>query len=283
MTEISADYPALKPLTIRYDGLDADRHVIEITDLAESLRGLGRVIGIAATFATTEKFSQHADARPVKVVVGPPRDNCVSFEATFFWVEQHPFIAGTASALTATLVAYIFKYFAGRAEEMKHLRAVTEEAIRQLGSKDDKVITRLLDTVDKMAVALRPAVRSAVKPIGRTASTLSIGSPALPATIAVIDKAQKDSIDAEAPQEVGDEQLVEVVFVEMNLDTKACRLTLTGTPDERVAGEITDPELLVPNNAYATAFAAQTPLCVRAKPTCRDGSIERWYISGYAA
>ena len=282
MTEASAEYLALEPLTIRYDGLDADNHVMEITDLAESLRGLGRIIGIAATFAATEKFAQHADARPVKVVVGPPRDNCLIFEAAFFWVEQHPLIVGTASALTATLVAYIFKYFAGRADEMKHLRAVTEEAIRQLGSKDEKVVSRLLDTVDRMAEVLRPAVRSAVKPIGRTASTLSIGSPSMPDPIAVIDKAQRDAIDAEAPPEVGDEQLVEVLFVEMNLDTKACRLTLTSAPEERIAGEITDPELLVPNNAYVTAFAGQVPLIVRAKPTCRDGAIERWYISGYA-
>lgn len=270
----------LERITIRYDGLDALAHSIEISALGDSLKGLGRIIGVAATFAATDKFVLHSDARPLKVVVGPPEANCLTLQAAMVWVDQHEFVAGTASGLTVTLITYIFQFFGGRKEEMKHLRAIAEAAIKQVGHRDDAVVTRLLDTVDRMAETLRPAVRQAVKPIGTTAQTMtiggSVGGPPL-----VVDKAMRDAIDAESPIEVGDEVTMLFRFVEMNLDSRTCRVALDNEADDKFAAEITDPEMQIPNNAYATAFAAQTRLSVRAKPTIRNGAVERWYISAH--
>jgi hypothetical protein len=56
------------PILIRYDGLDATQHEIEISALGESLRGLSRVIGVAANFAATQRYVQHKDALSVRVV-----------------------------------------------------------------------------------------------------------------------------------------------------------------------------------------------------------------------
>lgn len=272
---------ALEVLVVRYDGLDAAEHAIEIDALGDSLKGLGRIIGVAATFAVTDKLVMHSNARPLKVVVGPPEANCLTLHAALAWVDQSSFIAGTASTLTASLITYIIQRSARQKAEMKHLRDIAELAVRQAGHRDDAVITRLLDTIDKMADSLKPAVRKAVKPVGTTAQTMTIhgasaGSPSL-----VVDKALRDAIDAEEPLEVGDEVEIDVRFFEMNQDTRTCRIATEGDTEARHMAEITDPAMLLPNNAYATAFAGQTGLRVRAKPTIRDGEVERWYISTY--
>jgi len=267
------------PLTITYNGLDADRHEIEVNDLSASLKGLGRIIGVVGTFAITHKLVQHSDARPIKVLVGPPKEGSVTFQAIMEWVDQHSTISGITSGLIVTLVGYVITKAAGQREEMKHLRALAEEAIRQLGSRDETVISRLLDTVDKMADTLKPSARQAVKPIGSSASTLAVGGSTAASPVVIVDKAMRDAIDAETPPEIGEEVQIRIRFSEMNLDSKACRLAIDTNADQRYAGEITDPEVLVPNNVYATAFAAQTFLTVRAKPTLKSGDIEKWYIS----
>ncbi|MBB5709306.1 hypothetical protein [Sphingomonas xinjiangensis] len=268
-------------IIIRYDGLDAANHSIEIDALGDSLKGLGRIIGVAATFAITEKLVLHSDARPLKVVVGPPEANCLTLHAALAWVDQSDFMAGTASALTASLVTYVITRFARRKEEMKHLRAIAEQALKQAGHRDDAIITRLLDTVDKMADSLKPAVRKAVKPVGVTAQTMTIRGSRADGEALVVDKAMRDVIDADEPIEIGDEVAITVRFFEMNWDTRTCRIATESDPETRYSAEITDPAIQVPNNAYATAFAGQTPLAVRAKPTLREGEVERWYISAH--
>lgn len=280
MTE-EAFAAGIDDIVIRYDGLDADRHVIEISDFADSMKGLGRIIGIAATFAATEKFTQHKDARPLKVVIGPPRDGCVIVEATLAWVDQHAMVSSTVSGLTVALVCYIFNRIAGKREEMKLLHASLETAIRQLGHRDQPTIDRLLNTVDKMAETLRPSVRQAVKPVGVTAGSMSIAGRKGGGEAITVDKQMRDAIDTDEPLEIGNEVDIIALFVEMNLDTRAARIATDPHGDDRYSAEITDPEIQVPNNAYALAFAAQEPLLVRAKPTLRDGKIERWYISGH--
>lgn len=278
--ELASELPTI---SIRYDGLDADQHAIEIGALGESLQGLGRIIGVVATFAATEKLVVRTDARPLKVVVGPPEANCVTLQAALNWLDQSQFVAGTASAVIGGLIVYVVTRFAGQKEEMKHLRAIAEQAIQQAGHRDSAVIDRLISTIEKMAEQLRPAVRKAVKPVGTTARTLTVGPSHGDGPKVVVDKAMRDAIDAEEPLEIGPEQMSEVQFIEMNLDARTSRIVLVdGDDDEaRYTAEITDPEFQVPNNAYAEAFASQSSLQVRMKPTLREGEVERWYISAH--
>ncbi|MCW2763362.1 MAG: hypothetical protein JWR85_3563 [Marmoricola sp.] len=265
----------------RYDGLDADSHVVEIGDLATSLKGLGRILSVVGTFVVSEKVVERAKVRPVRIMVGPPREGCVVIQAAMAWLDQHSFVGGLSGGLLVNLVTYIFVRAAGQKEEMKHLAASLETAIRELGHRDDKVVEGLLSTINRMADVLKPAAKQAVLPVGRSAGTLTIGEENSMATGHVIDRAERDAIYAVDPPQIGNEVEIELLFVEMNLDSKSCRVVGAGEDDHRVSAEITDPEFLVPNNAYVTAFAAKSPLVVRAKPTLRDGSVERWYISGH--
>ncbi len=45
-----------EPIRIRYDGLDATNHELELGSLAESLRGLSRIISVTGNFVATGRY-----------------------------------------------------------------------------------------------------------------------------------------------------------------------------------------------------------------------------------
>lgn len=270
------------PIEITFTGLDAERHTLEIEAFATSLKGFGRVISVAAQFAATQKHIQHKDAMDVRVVVAPPHEGSVTISAIVQFVGTNPFASATASALLVALIAYIFKRAAGQREEMKLLGEALQTAIRELGNRDQRVITRLLKTVDKMSDSLKPAARQAVSPIGRTAARITVSDNAVSGTPLVLGKAERDAIEADEASEILPEQTFEVLFVEMNHDRNTCRVAFPHEEKTRAPAEISDPLAQQPNNPYALAFAAKKPIHVRAKAMIADGIIAKLYISDVA-
>lgn len=270
------------PIVIRYDGLDADAHTIELSALADSLKGLSRIVGVSANFAATQRHMQRPEAFSIRVVAAPPEPHCYEILVWLQWVNQNALPTTIVGGFTVALVSYVFHRAAGKRAEMKELRGALDEAIRTLGNRDDKVVNRLLDTVDKMADSLRPSAKLAVRPIGRTAGTLTVSSPSIEKSGTTLTIAERDAIEARADTEIGSESEWVVVLHELNLDTGGCRVSLEDDPEGRVGATITDPVLQAPNNPYSVAFAAQTPIAVKAKPSLIDGQMERLYISNTA-
>lgn len=268
-------------IVVRYDGLDADRHEIEMSALADSIKGLARIFAVAGNFAATQRYIQHKDAMAVRVVAAAPRPHCFEFLATIQWASQNPLIATTVGGLFVVLVSWIFKRAAGRREEMKNLRGALETAIKELGTKDQATVDRLLDTVDKMADALRPAAKQAVAPIGESVRTLTITGAKADRPL-VVDEAEKAAIVSEVPLEVGEERTYHVLITELDMLSGNCHMSFADEPESKIAGRITDPAFASPNNKYALALAAKQVLAVRAKATLRDGEIDRLHISDTA-
>lgn len=266
-----------EPITIRYDGMDAERHSLELMALGESVRGLGRIISVAANFAATQKFIQHQDAMEVRVLALPPKAHCFELLTAVQWINQSALASTTVGGLTVALVSYIFAKLAGNKAEMKELRGALETAIKEIGNRDQKVVERLLDTVDKMAASLRPAAKQAVTPIGRTASTLSVDGAGVKSFKVGI--AERDAIEASDPPEISEETTFRVRLHEMNMDTATCKVSFSDEPDERTPATITDPVASLPRNPYAEAFAAHAEITVKGKVATRDGKIEKLYIS----
>jgi hypothetical protein len=269
------------PVIIRFDGLDAAHHEIEIQAFAKSIKGFGRIIAVAANFAATENFVQHKDAMDVRVVVRPPEPNCVTMAAIVQWVEASPLLTNVVGGLLVILIGYIFARNANQKQEMKHLHGALETAIKELGNRDQRVVDRLLGTVDKMADALKPAAREAVNPIGRSVQKVTISNTEAPSPV-VLGTAERDAIESRTPAEIKPERSLEVLFTEMNLDKRSARVAITDEPDIRVAAEISDPVVSEPNNPYALAFASQQPIMVRAKAVMKGGKLDKLHISDTA-
>jgi hypothetical protein len=280
------EQPLSEPIVIRFDGLDAEKHEIELGSLAESLRGLSRIITVTSHFALTQELVLKQPRFAVRVVAQAPKEGCFIIHAFVQYAHQHvlftSFASATLAALTSTLISFTVAKALNKKEEMKQLRGALETAIHELGTRDQATVDRLLNTVDKMADALVPAVKHAVAPVGSSARTLTIGVASADERKVVIDEPDKATILSQATLTVTDESTYEVLITELDMDSGSCHVSLAGeTETERYAARITDPAVSLPNNAYVTSMAAKTTLRVRAKATMRDGQIERLYISDY--
>ncbi len=129
-----------------------------------------------------------------------------------------------------------------------------------------------------MADVLRPAVRQAVAPISETAGQITISDSKLSSRVS-LDGADKEAIMSEAPVEVGKEEVYQVKFTEMDMENGSCKVELAEHGQKRIPGKITDPEFILANNAYVAAMARKEFIRVRAKPTFKEGEINRLFIS----
>lgn len=268
-------------IVIRYDGLDAERHEVDLNLLAESMKGLARIIGVSGNFAATGKLILRSDLYSVKVLAQAPERHCFELSVVLRWISENPLVSTTVGGFVVALVGYVCKKVVGDREEMKQLRGALDNAIRELGTRDQAVIDRLLGTIDRMADTLRPAVRQAVAPISETAAKITI-SDASRAERVSLGPADKEAALSTSPLEVGPEDTYRVRITEMDMETGACKLQFSEEDENRLSGKITDPAFILQNNVYVTAMADKAFLQVIGKPTLKNGEMERLFISNIA-
>jgi hypothetical protein len=137
-----------EPIIIRFDGLDADQHTLELTALADSLAGLSRIIAASGHFALTFEVSTRRDTQSVRILAQPPKDGCFTIHAIVQYAHEHPmfkeYSIALGAILTGSLVTYIFQRASGKREEMRHLKEALQTAIRELGTRDQPTVDRLL-------------------------------------------------------------------------------------------------------------------------------------------
>ena len=76
MTEIKFD-----PIQIRFDGLDAENHKIDLAQFGKSALGISKIMATTAQFIVTGNYSQTQRRLDYKVLIGSAEDNCLTFEA----------------------------------------------------------------------------------------------------------------------------------------------------------------------------------------------------------
>ena len=117
---------------------------------------------------------------------------------------------------------------------MRQLRGALDLAIKELGTKDQAIVDRMLSTIDKMADALRPAAKQSVAPIGVSARTLTVSNPSDPTHgKTVVDAADKAAIlSADKDIAVGPEDTFEVIITELDMESGSCHIALSGLPED---------------------------------------------------
>lgn len=260
----------LAEIEIRYDGNDADNHVIEANELADSLKGFSRILGTAGHFLATGNYVKKQPAQEVRVLVAEAEPKCfnLSYQVWEF-VRQQQFFQGFSGAALTALVAYIIARAASKQSEMKHLA----EALKQAMSGTAATNERLLDTINKMADALRPSVRQAVAPIGGSAGTITIGGSH------IVDAEDKDRIMSLSPTEVTSEREWVGVITELDRENATCKIRLRDDEDTRIPASITDPMFRATGNPYMEAFNTGEMITLIGKAELTEGDIKRLYIS----
>lgn len=272
------------PIEIRYEGKYAESHVIPMSSLAESLDGLGRIYAVAGHFVSTGEYALQLQALNAKVFVTEHKAKCFSVIGTLDWVGSNGLFSGSIGAVFTAVIAVIFNRSKGSQEEMKHLRDLFE---RQL-NHNQETTQRLLDTVDRLAVALQPSAKKSVAPIGDACERIELyasGKKSLE-----MDISDKDSMYCSETDTITDTKNYTIIISELDKIKRTCKASFTIRDSEqeqdcddggsaRVSCEITDPTAMINPNAYIEAFSSGHPLEVKAKALLKDGVISKLYIS----
>lgn len=271
------DY-TLATVPIRYDGMDAERHQIELSSFGESLHGMARVLAVTGHFMVTHEYVKQYQAQDVRVLVEEPKANCVTVGAVIQFAQQQQLFSGFATGALSAILTWLFTRSANRRDEMKAIKDSLDKAIATLAGNNQETVQRMLSTMERMAEALRPSIRNAVAPVGRTCSTMTIAGSL------VVDEAAADAIRSDRVDEVTPEKPWRVRITEFDTESATAKVRLVGddAQERRIKAVITDPSAKMLANGYAQALLTQVEIDVRGKATLRDGEIVQLYISNTA-
>ncbi|MDR7034506.1 hypothetical protein [Mesorhizobium sp. BE184] len=283
----------IDPIRIKYEGLDADRNIVELESLASSLRGASRLLVSSGQVALTGRYSKRDASNEVRAYALPPQAGSYDI-----WVMVQPiFAVGAAIAVpmlpyidvmvrtaatkaTEALVNATVARWSGRSKEMDQANQVAVKALEEMGHTSRAAIAM----AERVALSNHPAAKLIVQPIGTSAQTLIIGHQESGAfSVNADDRAAIEHVE---PVEIGSERVMTLTISELDLVTKTCKVTVVGDDSaaaRRVAGQITDPQIAQPNNPYSSAFDSQKPINVKCKPQYTEGELERLFISDIAA
>jgi hypothetical protein len=271
------------PLILRYEGLDADRHLVDLGQVAVSLQGAAQLIGSASSAMITGQYAKRAPALSVRVYAGVARDGCWELPAIIMpvvplTVALFPSFAeaGKQAATKAVTAAvnYVVAKVSGQSNDVKRTLDSLDKAVAELG----QTARHGYDAIERMAAQQRPAARNLVLPIGQSCSVIFLGKKedgAIP-----IDGVTRSAIDAPDPVEITDTGPYEVFISELDTKNRTCKFSLRDDDqDHRISGEITDPVIQSAHNPYLEAFAAQRWVLVLGKAQLKDGEMEKLFIS----
>lgn len=264
-------------ISLRFDGLDANSHELDLFVLGESLQGFARIISTIGHFAVTQTYSKNFSAHCVKTVAKEPIANCYKLDLVLNWMQQNQLFSGSVGALIAVLIPLIFNRYKNKAEEMKMLKDSLDKAIAALGNRDQAVIDRLATTIEKMAEELRPSARQALSPVGVSCETISIIDSQSKQVYGKLNQEDKNAVAALTEKELTGIREFYITLSEMDKEKATCKVTLPDA-ENRINAVIADPVFDTPNNEYLSAFTTGQPLTVQGKGTLKNGEINKLYI-----
>ncbi|MBN3003340.1 hypothetical protein JW897_06270 [Chromobacterium alkanivorans] len=268
-------------LPITYDGKSAEEHKMDLFALGGSIQGVARILAVVSHFCVTGgEYAKQFGTHSVKVYAKEAEAKCFELPVLIEFAKQSQIFSGFAGSLLGVIVTYVVTKASGNREEMKLLSERLEQAIQELGNRDQKTVDRLLSTIDRMADSLRPSVRSAVEPVGVECNTLTIGHKA-EKNVVVVDKPMRDAIlTADEDAQLTGIQDWEVIFTELDKEAQAGKVRIVGDDSgSRIRADVTDPAFVLPNNRYLESLAHGIPIVVKAKAIVKNGEIDRLYVS----
>lgn len=273
-------------LSLKFVGLDSDRHVMPMGQLGASLVGADKIINFGLIFMSFGRLPKRGERFDLVATVREPREGSYEIVAILQqapWVlpiVQEFLISGGVDA-SYRFISFVLTKFGGRPREANmHLDALIQLNRDHLQSRDlsdESWRNTLLAIVDRLA----PQARDAVKPIGSGASVLSISGPRL-GQRTDIDEPMADSIRSSEESEVGDMEKMTISVDGITHHNKQLKIAHPSIEGKYITAEVRDPNFDDFPNAYTDAASTLSTLKVMAKPLFRNGELKTLYIMDLA-
>lgn len=274
------------PIRIRYNGIDASYHQIDLNLLGQSLQGASRLIAVAGHIAVSGEYVSRLPAMSIRVLAQPPQAHCFDLQANIQWATSVlPMFVPITGKVVENIVSFFLKKFgAPPSDSSKALDvALASIAAQQAAVDANKVVAT--QAIDAMKTALlaaandqRPAARNFASPVGTSVSTAMIGETD---EAFVVDEAARKLIDLRPKATISPTRSFTVFISELDTQTGHGKVAIQGVEDDkRFSCTIVDPIVFEASSPYSTALDKQTWLKVNAKAHLDGaGEIERLTIS----
>lgn len=275
--------PVFEPIPVTYVGRFADDHFVDAQQFGKSIVASSRIANsICHLFLFSEITN---DTRPyqVRFYVGPSKENgfvqdlfalmnsgqFAAFSPILMHVGRH-FIERAFCAIIETVVGKKDKADAAMEtiREMANRHTDFAESVHS-GHMRDKAW--LQEMVESLVLVNRASLREVPEPVGRSVREMRIGHSTDAATI---DEPAAEVLRSHQSLTIGDLSTYLVRMEGVFKTNGACRVRLLDS-GRIVPGKITDPTLGQPGNVYTVALNDDVPLRIVAKPTLKDGEINR--------
>lgn len=274
------------PIILKYEGLDASDHQLDLGQIGQSLQGAAQLLGTAASIVSTGEYAKRLSAMPVRILAGAPRAG--SWEIPAVIMSTLPAIGQTSlfaefskqlsSKATTTIVNYVVSTFGPKPSKATDA-AIAMETVQRATAEVGQTSRHAIDAVVRMTEHQRTSVRALVVPVGLSCETLQVGDRKNGAFL--IDRSMKAAIDAPIEVEIQSAQKHEIMISEMDRINQSCKFAFRGEEknEKRLTGEITDPIIQTPSDPYSAAFSEQRWLTVMGKLQTKGGEADKLFIS----
>jgi len=268
------------PIPITYTGLYADAHLVDAQQLGKSLIGVSKIANSICHFYFYEQVTHDPRLYEIRFYAGPARANGQIQE--IFAIMNNgvlPLFSAAVIGGAKVFIEHATKYVIKRLSGQKSEATVALEKMAEVAERAQKAQmqhTRWLQkNMEQLIAANRNSLREVPEPVGKSVRKMRVG----PKDAAVeIDEPTAEVLRSKDPMEVGEMKEYVVTLEGLFKTNGACKVKLEN--GIIVAGKITDPVLDQPgSNIYTQALDRTERLRVVAKPTMKDGEINRLFIS----
>jgi hypothetical protein len=273
-----------EPIIIRYDGIDAAGHQIDLALLGTSLQGASRLIGVAAHISLTGVYVSRSPALAVRVLAGQSHDGCYEVPVWLTgMIPILPLLSDQGRQLGKQALEAIVNYILTKQGGSSKAAEMALDTAQQAIAANRDVTLEALQVAKAVVQAgddQRPASRQFASPVGATVSTATLGDPE---RAFVVDQNAKAQIEQRPSVDIGPSQQFRVKVSELDIVTGSCKVEIHGDDSGlRIDGDIVDPVVNDPHSPYSAALDAQDWIAVTAKPHIKDGEISKLTISDTA-
>lgn len=262
-------------INVRFDGLDADDHVIDMRLFGEAMIGLERTLSTGLNVVATGGFSPRSKMM-LAIKATPPRDGCVQFDAVVELAQGvlpmvKPVLEFFGAGIARGLIAAVIQRYAGsKARSASEVEKILDLMALEKGDRQ-KERENIIEVIER----LRPAAAQMMAPVGRSAEKLSISADGSSDTT-VFDVPMAQALRSRADLEVSEMQPMRLKVDGVTVHSRTLKVEDPDQPGRFVTAEVRDPAFTDGENVYTASVTKE--LEVQAKATYRDGKLYRLHI-----
>lgn len=287
---------SVSEMGLKFDGLDADKHILDTLQFSTALEGNARLYRLVAHYCMHGEVLKPRSQSDLRCYTMPAEKG--SHESLLVIltgaVHQIPAFADVYKTAMDWLIAKVMGFIKDKlsgqgnvneladiikaqAEKDAELKALLANGLIKANDQLASLHEKLIDTLPALVQAAQPNLRKALQPVGFSCSKMT-QFPELDEPV-VVTEAEALAIRSDEELVVGKpNDFVVTRLHSLSLDTGACRLEVEGL-EGLVNGKVDDVTLKQPGNAYTRALDSHGSLRVRARPVYRKDELHKLFIT----